>query len=168
MQSGCSGLTRTEGESTRELRDHLLMQISSNNAVLRRLIDAWIVNFDKGDESFVDVARKIDHSLAARDTGVLELWKEAHKTYDIFNGMHKFADSHRGIPRRRYFGQRIDRVSARYRHTRRERLSQGHPSRFVRETFTSCCEAIVLWTASSGPQNSTLPMERYGSRMIRQ
>jgi len=77
----------SDGVIRRELRDHILIQISSNNAVLRRLIDAWIVNFDKGDESFVDVARKIDRSLTARHTGVLELWKEAHKAYDIFNAV---------------------------------------------------------------------------------
>lgn len=76
-----------DGVNRQNLRDHILMLSNSNNAVLRRLIDAWIVNFDKEDESFVGVARKIGRSLADPHTGVLELWKEAHKTYDIFNAV---------------------------------------------------------------------------------
>ncbi len=53
--------------------------------MLRRLIDVWLVNFDKDDDTFVDVGKQLDRHLAAQQPGLLARWKEAHKSYDIFN-----------------------------------------------------------------------------------
>jgi hypothetical protein len=76
-----------DGVKRPALRRAILKEIATNNAILRRLIDAWLLEFDKDDDSFVDVGKQIDRHLAASHSGLLALWKESHKTHDIFNAV---------------------------------------------------------------------------------
>ena len=69
------------------LRIAILDRIGSNKSMLRRLIDAWLIAFDPDDETFGAVGRQIDRHLAAPQAGLLALWKEAHKSYDIFDAV---------------------------------------------------------------------------------
>src|SRR5262249_6355045 len=69
------------------LRDAIKRRLGTDNSTLRGLIDAWLLGFDKNDDSFVDVGRQIDRHLAANHSGLLALWKESHGAYDIFDAV---------------------------------------------------------------------------------
>lgn len=77
--------TAGDGLDRRGLRDTILRQIGTNPGMLRRLIDVWLMTFDKDDDTFVDVGKQLDRHLGASHTGLLARWKEAHRSYDIFN-----------------------------------------------------------------------------------
>lgn len=65
----------------------ILDRVGSSKSMLRRLIDAWLIAFDPDDDTFVAVGRRIDRHLAAPQAGLLAYWKEAHKSYDIFDAV---------------------------------------------------------------------------------
>lgn len=76
-----------DGVDRNALRAAILDRIGSNRGMIRRLIDAWLIAFDPDDETFVAVGRQLDRHLAAPQTGLLARWKEAHKSYDIFDAV---------------------------------------------------------------------------------
>lgn len=63
----------------------ILAKIGTNTGMLRRMIDVWLMTFDSDDETFIHVGRQLDRHLAASQAGLLARWKEAHRSYDIFN-----------------------------------------------------------------------------------
>jgi hypothetical protein len=76
-----------DGINRRALREYILNRIGTDNALLRRTIDAWITAFDKDDESFVSAGKMIDRALAAGHAGLLAHWAEAHGIYNIFDAV---------------------------------------------------------------------------------
>ena len=74
-----------DGVNRSELRRAILTHIGSRKLILRRLIDVWLLRFSGDDDSFVEVGRQIDRHLATDHSGMLGRWKDAHRTYDLFN-----------------------------------------------------------------------------------
>lgn len=70
-----------------DLRGFILNRIGTDSAMLRRLIDTWLLWFDRDDDSFVDVGKQIDRYLVASQAGLLALWRESNRAYDIFNAV---------------------------------------------------------------------------------
>lgn len=77
--------TTSDGINRPALRRAVLERVENSNALLKRLIDAWFLNFDSSDVSFAEVGRQIDHHLEIRNAGLLATWKEANKNFDLFN-----------------------------------------------------------------------------------
>jgi hypothetical protein len=77
-------LDSSDGVDRERLRRAILSHISTRKSMLRRLIDVWLLQFSRDDDSFVDVARQIDRCLSGEHTGMLGLRKETHHAYDLF------------------------------------------------------------------------------------
>ena len=75
----------SDGVNRALLRRAVLAHVGTRKSMLRRLIDVWLLQFSRDDVSFVDVGRHIDRHLAAGHSGMLGLWKESHRAYDLFN-----------------------------------------------------------------------------------
>ena len=75
----------SDGVNRPELRRAILAHIGSRKLILRRLIDVWLLQFSRDDDSFVEVGWRIDRQLAAKQSGMLMLWKEIHRAYGLFN-----------------------------------------------------------------------------------
>lgn len=83
-----------DGIDRQKLRIEILREIRTDKAMLRRLIDVWLLAFEQGDDTFVEVGRHIERCLAGIHLGLLALWSESHRTYGIFdaiNGPKKLA-----------------------------------------------------------------------------
>src|SRR5436190_536230 len=65
----------SDGVNRQLLRRAILVHIGNRKSMLRRLIDVWLMQFVRNDDSFVDVGRQIDRHLAAKHGGMLGLWK---------------------------------------------------------------------------------------------
>jgi hypothetical protein len=84
----------SDGVNRASLRRAILVRLGARKSMLRRLIDVWLLQFSGGDDSFVEVGRHIERHLGTAQKGILSLWRESHRAYDLFDakaGPDKFA-----------------------------------------------------------------------------
>lgn len=68
------------------LRDALLVTAGNSNAVLRRLIDVWLLHFAERGPGMPETGRRIAELLAARPgAGHLTVWRAAHEAFSLFD-----------------------------------------------------------------------------------
>jgi hypothetical protein len=74
-----------DGIERQRLLNVILSRVGDTTAILRRLLDAWLLHFSADDDRFHDVGRRIDRHLAGNVTGILANWKEINAAYDLFD-----------------------------------------------------------------------------------
>ncbi len=63
----------------------LLGRARTDSGILRRLIDAWLRDFDPALPGIASVARQISTALAVHEASPLDRWRRTNETYHIFD-----------------------------------------------------------------------------------